>query len=333
MLAVGMKGATFGAFVVRRLLWAAFLLVAASMVTYVFFWLVPADPAGPRAGTGSATVDANGMLRHYLHLDKPIWEQYLLFMRGMLHGSLGQSLATRQPVAAMIGHDAPITFSLLLGAAVMWLAISIPAGAYAALRPRSVFDRGVSLFVFAGLSAPAMFLGLVLSYVFGYRLRLTPIQGYCDFTVGNPAATCDGPVHWAYHLLLPWATFMFLFAAMYLRMVRVSVIDAMSEEYVRTARAKGASERRVVMNHVLRNALTPIVTMIGLDAGTAIFAATITEKTFGLPGLGLQSVKAYQANDEPVIIGLVMLCVICVVTLNVIVDLAYAFLDPRVRLA
>jgi peptide/nickel transport system permease protein len=332
MLAGEMRGASFGAFVVRRLLWAAFLLVVASIVTYVFFWLVPADPAGPRPGAGSAAIDANGMLRHYLHLDKPIWEQYLLFMRGLLHGSLGQSLATRQPVTSIIRGDAPITASLVLGAAVLWLGISIPAGAYAALRPRSAFDRGVSLFVFAGLSAPAMFLGLVLSYVFGYRLRVTPIQGYCDYLTGNPAATCDGPVNWAYHLLLPWITFMFLFAAMYLRMVRVSVLDAMSEEYVRTARAKGAPERRVVVNHVLRNALTPIVTMIGLDAGTAIFAATITEKTFGLPGLGLQSVKAYQANDEPMIIGLVMLCVICVVTLNVIVDLAYAYLDPRVHL-
>jgi peptide/nickel transport system permease protein len=328
-----MRGPSFAAFVVRRLLWAAFLLIVASIVTYVFFWLVPSDPAGPRAGAGSGTVDANTMLRHYLHLDQPMWKQYLLFMRGMLHGSLGQSLATRQPVMSIIGGDAPITFSLLLGAAVMWLAISIPAGAYAAIRPRSLFDRGVSLFVFAGLSAPAMFLGLVLSYIFGYRLKLTPIQGYCDFLTGSHAATCNGPVHWAYHLLLPWITFMFLFAAMYLRMVRVSVIDALSEEYVRTARAKGAPERRVLVNHVLRNALTPIVTMIGLDAGTAIFAATITETTFGLPGLGLQSVKAYQANDEPMIIGLVMLCVVCVVTLNVLVDLAYAFLDPRVRLA
>ena len=321
-----------GVFVLRRIVWAAFMLVVASIVTYVFFWLVPSDPAGSRAGAASGTIDAHTMLRHYLHLDKPMWEQYLLFMKGMLHGSLGQSLATRQPVTSMIRGDAPITISLVLGAAVMWLAIAVPAGAYAAHRPRSLFDRGASRFVFAGLSAPAMFLGLVLSYIFGYRLRVTPIQGYCDFLTGNPAATCKGPVNWAYHLLLPWTTFMFLFAAMYLRMVRVSVIDALSEEYVRTARAKGAPERRVLVNHVLRNALTPIVTMIGLDAGTAIFAATITEFTFGLPGLGLQSVKAYQANDEPVIIGLVMLCVICVVTLNTLVDLAYGFLDPRVRL-
>ena len=324
---------SFGAFLVRRVLWAGFVLVVASVVTYVVFWLVPADPGGAHAGSASSTVDSQTMLRHYLHLDKPVWEQYLLFMRGLIHGSLGQSLATRQPVLSVIWGDAPITLSLLLGAAVLWLAISIPGGALAAVRPRSLFDRGVSLFVFAGLSAPAMFLGLVLSYVFGYRLHLTPIQGYCDFLTSNPAATCKGPVHWAYHMLLPWITFMFLFAAMYLRMVRVSVLETLSEEFVRTARAKGAPERRVLVRHVLRNALTPVVTMIGLDAGTAIFAATITETTFGLPGLGLQSVKAYQANDEPMIIGLVMLCVVFVVTLNLLVDLAYAFLDPRVKLS
>jgi peptide/nickel transport system permease protein len=126
---------------------------------------------------------------------------------------------------------------------------------------------------------------------------------------------------------------MFLFAAMYLRMVRVSVLDAMSEEYVRTARAKGAPERRVIVRHIMRNSLTPVVTMIGLDASTAIFAATITEAVFGLPGLGLQTIRAYQTNDDPMIIGLVMLCVVSVVTLNVLVDLAYGFLDPRVRLA
>jgi peptide/nickel transport system permease protein len=320
-------------FVLRRLLWAAFLLVAASIITYVFFWLVPADPASVRSSTPSGPVDAHRMLRHYFHLDKPIWEQYLLFMRGLLHGSLGNSLATHQPVSATLRGELPITGSLVLGAAVMWLGIAIPAGTLAALRPRSLFDRGASVFVFAGLSAPAMFLGLVLSYVFGYRLRLTPIEGYCNFLTGNPAATCDGPVHWAYHLLLPWTTFMFLFAAMYLRMVRVSVLDAMSEEYVRTARAKGAPERRVIVRHIMRNSLTPVVTMIGLDASTAIFAATITEAVFGLPGLGLQTIRAYQTNDDPMIIGLVMLCVVSVVTLNVLVDLAYGFLDPRVRLA
>jgi peptide/nickel transport system permease protein len=333
MLAGEMRGQALGAFVVRRLLWAAFLLVAASLVTYVFFWLVPSDPTTVRSATPNGPADAQRMLRHYLHLDKPIWEQYLLFMRGLTHGSLGNSLASHEPVSSIIRGDAPITASLVLGAAVLWLGIAIPAGTLAALRPRSAFDRGVTLFVLAGLSAPAMFLGLMLSYVFGYRLRVTPIQGYCNFLTNSPAATCDGPVRWAYHLLLPWVTFMFLFAAMYLRMVRVSVLDALSEDYVRTARAKGAPERRVVVRHVLRNSLTPVVTMVGLDAGTAIFAATITERVFGLPGLGLQAVKAYQANDEPMIIGLVMLCVVCVVALNLVVDVAYAFLDPRVRLA
>lgn len=332
MLGNEMGGRAFGAFFLRRLLWAAFTLVVASMVTYVFFWLVPSDPAKVRSASPTGPVDAHRMLEHYFHLDKPMWEQYLLFMRGLLHGSLGNSLATRQPVTSTLRGEIPITGSLVIGAAIMWLAIAIPGGTLAAVRPRSLFDRGATLFVFMGLSAPAMFLGLVLSYVFGYRLRLTPIEGYCNLIPGNPAATCDGPMHWASHLLLPWITFMFLFAAMYLRMVRVTVLDAISEEYVRTARAKGAPERRIIVRHVLRNSLTPVITMIGLDASTAIFAATITEAVFGLPGLGLQAIHAYQSNDDPVIIGLVMLCVVTVVTLNLLVDLAYGFLDPRIRL-
>ena len=323
---------SLGVFVVRRLLWAGFLLVVASVVTYVFFWLVPADPAALHAGS-QLNPKQTLMLRHFLHLDQPIWRQYLLYVRGMLHGSLGNSLANRQPVMSILSSEAPATGSLLLGAAVLWLGISIPAGTFAAVRPRSLFDRGATLFTLAGLSAPAMFFGLVLSYVFGYRLRVTPIAGYCNFFTGDPAATCDGPIQWAYHLLLPWITFMFLFAALYLRMVRANVLEGFHEDHVRTARAKGASERRVLVHHVLRNSLTPIVTMIGLDAGTVIFAATLTESVFEVPGLGRQAIQAYQANDEPVIIGLVMLCVVFVVTLNVLVDIAYAFLDPRVRLS
>ena len=327
-----MSGPSIGAFVVRRLLWAVFLLFAATVITYVFFWLVPADPATFHAASQLGPQQAE-MMRHFLHLDQPVWKQYLLYVQRLLHGSLGNSLATRQDVGSILGADAPVTGSLLVGAAVLWLGIAIPAGTLAGLRPRSVFDRGATLFVLAGLSAPAMWLGLVLSYVVGYRLHLTPIAGYCNFFTGNVTASCDGPLQWAYHLILPWTTFMFLFAALYMRMVRAAVLDAVHEDHVRTARAKGAPEMRVVLHHVLRNSIAPVVTMIGLDAGTAIFAATITETVFGLPGLGHQAMVAYGNDDEPVIMGLVMLCVVCVVVLNFLVDVAYALLDPRVRMA
>jgi peptide/nickel transport system permease protein len=186
-------------------------------------------------------------------------------------------------------------------------------------------------FVLVGISAHPVWIGLILSYLFGYRLHLTPIAGYCNFFPGSATAQCTGPINWAYHLILPWITFMILFAALYVRLVRANVMETMSEDYVRTARAKGASQGRVMVHHVLRNSMLPVVTILGMDLGLALGGAIFTESIFNLPGLGHEVINAYNFNDLPMITGIVTFSTICVIVFNFIVDIAYGFLDPRIR--
>jgi len=318
-------------FLIRRLFWAIFLFLVATIVTYLIFWVIPADPAKLAAGRG-ATMQDVARVRHFLHLDEPIWEQYGRFVWNLVrHGSLGRSFVNREPVRYTIGQDAPVTASLVFGGAVFWLSLSIPVGILSALRPRSILDRISMGFVLVGISAHPVWIGLILSYVFGYRLHLTPIANYCNFFSGTPGAQCEGPVQWAYHLILPWCTFMILNAALYVRLVRANVMETMSEDYVRTARAKGASQRRVMIQHVLRNSMLPVVTILGMDLGLALGGAIFTEDIFNLPGLGHEVVNAYNNDDLPLITGIVVFSTICVITFNLLVDMAYGFLDPRIR--
>ena len=320
-------------FLVRRVLWAVFLCFAATVITYILFWVVPADPSSLHSHSQLNFVTAQ-RLRHYLHLDQPIWKQYLLFLWSLVgRASLGYSFVSRQPVNNIIGKDAPVTASLVLGGAVFWLALSIPVGILSALRPRSILDRISMTFVLVGISAHPVWIGLILSYVFGYKLGLTPIAGYCNLLGAEPGTTCSGPVQWAYHLLLPWAAFMLLFAALYVRLIRANVMETLHEDYVRTARAKGATERRVLIHHVLRNSALPVVTILGMDIGLALGGAIFTETVFALPGLGHEIVQAYEAEDSPLITGIVIFAAFCVVVTNLIVDIAYTFLDPRIRLS
>jgi peptide/nickel transport system permease protein len=176
-----------------------------------------------------------------------------------------------------------------------------------------------------------VWIGLIFSYVFGYKLGLTPIAGYCNFFPGTVGAQCEGPVQWAYHLILPWCTFMILFAALYVRLIRANVMETMNEDYVRTARAKGASQRRVMVQHVLRNSMLPVVTILGMDLGLALGGAIFTEGIFNLPGLGREIVQAYNRADLPLITGIVVFSTIAVIVFNFLVDVAYGFLDPRIR--
>ncbi len=318
-------------FIIRRLLWAVFLFFAATIVTYLIFYVIPADPAALAAGKAATQAEV-AKVRHFMHLDQPIWEQYLRFLWNIIgHQSLGTSFVNRQSVNHIIGQDAPVTSSLVFGGAVFWLSLSIPVGVLSALRPRSVMDRVSMTFVLIGISAHPVWIGLILSYVFGYKLGLTPIADYCNFFGGTPGATCSGPVQWAYHLILPWVTFMVLFAALYVRLVRASVMETMSEDYVRTARAKGASERRVMIQHVLRNSMLPVVTILGMDIGLALGGAIFTESIFQLPGLGRELISANNNDDLPLITGIVVFATIAVIFFNMLVDVAYAFLDPRIR--
>jgi peptide/nickel transport system permease protein len=209
--------------------------------------------------------------------------------------------------------------------------IAIPVGVLSALRPRSLLDRISMTFVLIGISAHPIWIGLIFAYVFGFRLHLTPITGYCDFI--NPSTDCGGPVQWAYHMLLPWMTFAILFAALYVRMIRANTLDTMNEDYVRTARAKGAPEWRVLRSHILRNAMLPVVTMLGMDIGLALGGAVFTETVYSLPGLGKTAVGALNNYDIPTVQGVIVFATIAIIIFNLVVDLLYAWVDPRIRLA
>ena len=245
--------------------------------------------------------------------------------------SLGRSFATRQDVNSVVGRSAPVTASLVLGGAIMWMLIALPLGILSALRPRSLLDRISMIFVLIGISAHPVWLGLIFAYVFGFKLGLTPITGYCNAI--NPVGSCGGPVQWAYHLILPWMTFAILFAALYVRMIRANVMETLNEDYVRTARAKGAPEWQVMRSHVLRNALLPVVTMLGMDISLALGGAVFTESVYGLPGLGRTLLQSLDSFDLPITLGIVVFATISIIVINLFVDLIYAVVDPRIRLA
>lgn len=229
----------------------------------------------------------------------------------------------------VIARAAPVTISLVLGGAVVWLLLAFPIGILSALRPRSLLDRAGMIFVLIGVSAHPLWIGLVLSYIFGFQLAATPIAGYC--AVFSPSETCGGPVQWAYHLLLPWFAFGVVFAAIYARMIRASVLETLDAEHVRTARAFGMSEWRILKTQVLRNAMLPIVTMVGMDVGIAFSGAIFVERAFNLPGIGPLLFQALARRDLPVLMGIVVLVTTAILIVNLIVDLLYPVLDPRVR--
>ena len=319
-------------FVIRRFFWAIWLFLVATIITYIIFFVIPSDPATIACGT-HCTPQIIAHVRHSLHLDIPIYQQYWIFLWNMIkHQSLGYSFVNGNSVRWLIAQDAPITASLVFGGAVFWLGISIPIGILSALRPRSILDRFSMLFVLIGISAPAVWIGLILAYLIGFKLGWTPIADYCNLIPSNAVGQCSGPVQWAYHMILPWMTFMFLFAALYVRLIRANVMETMSEDYVRTARAKGASSTRVLFQHVLRNSMLPVVTILGMDIGLALGGAVFTETVFKLRGLGAELILSASRNDLPVVVGVVIFATIAVIIFNFIVDVAYAWLDPRIRL-
>jgi peptide/nickel transport system permease protein len=321
-----------GRFLLRRLFWAAFMFLVATIVTYAIFFLVPSfDPSAVAGGSGS-TPEYAARLRAFLGIDQPLWKSYGLFLWHILHGSLGQSWYYRVPTSRLILEDLPVTASLVFGGAILWLAVSIPIGVLSALRPRSLLDRASMVFVLIGISAHPIWIGLLLAYVFGFKLGVTPIAGYCNF-FGGGLNGCGGPAQWAYHLLLPWATFMLLFAALYVRLIRASVMETMGEDYVKTARSKGVPERRVLVHHILRNSLLPVVTILGMDIGLALGGAIFTETVFNLHGLGQQMIISVNTNDLPMIASIVVFSTLAVILFNLLVDIAYAFLDPRITLS
>ncbi|MGZ4308173.1 MAG: ABC transporter permease [Gaiellaceae bacterium] len=317
-------------YVVRRLAWTVVMLAVISLITFVIFLAIP-NTAASRQGLVAPDLQTQWNLQgHSLEY------QYVHFLdRVVVHGDLGHSLRQPLTVRYMLGRALPVTISLMIGGTIVCLLLAFPIGLLAALRPRSFLNRGLMIFILIGVSTHAVWLSLFFSYIFGAKLHWFPVAGYCDLryhAVNAGTTGCGGPRYWAYHMVLPWVTFGLLFAAFYARMIRASVLEALDEDYVRTARAKGASERKVVQGHVLRNAMLPIVTMLGMDVAFAFVSVIFIETVFQLPGIGWTLYQALPSTDLPVIMGVTLVICTGAILGNLVADLAYCWVDPRVRL-
>ena len=316
-------------YIIRRLLWSILLLFVVSFITFVMFVLLPsADPAVLRAGR-QPTPELIAAIRENLGLDKPWYHQYYVYMRDLiLHFDFGYSYQNNIAVRTTIFDRLPATISLAIGAAVVWLVIGISIGIISAIKRGTILDRAAMGFALLAISAPVYWVGLVSIYLFSKDLgKLVPIfQGSGQYTPFT-----QDPIAWASALILPWLVLATAFAAIYARFLRANLLDVMGEDYIRTARAKGLSERRVVFRHGLRSAITPIVTIFGLDLGILLGGAILTETVFNIPGIGRLAFDAIQKSDLPTVQGTVLMGAFFIIFLNLIVDVVYAFLDPRVR--
>jgi peptide/nickel transport system permease protein len=330
-------------FIIRRLAATVVVLVIVSMITFAIFFLIPklggettyqlAIQYVGRNPTHSAVLQ----IEQQLGLNQPIYLQYWHFVRAIVVGEhytagpvsvycpppcFGYSFKSQQPVWPMMVSDIPVTASLAIGAAVLWLASGLAIGVISALKRGTFFDRVSMGAALAGVSLPIFFTGLIALDLFSYKWQIFNVQ-YVGIT--------QNPLQWARNLVLPWVCLAFLYSALYARLTRSGMLETMSEDYIRTARAKGLPERTVIVKHGLRAALTPIVTIFGMDIGLLIGGAIITEVTFSLHGLGLFTIEAIQNQDFPEIMGVVMLAAFFVVIANLIVDILYSVIDPRVR--
>src|SRR3954453_4236566 len=317
-----------GRYIIRRILWVILLLFVVSAVTFLIFYTLPsADPAVLRAGK-SPDPTLIAQIRHTLGLDKPVYVQYYRYMKGIiLHFDFGFSFQDSQPVRHEIFSRLPATISLTFGAVVVWLLIGLPVGIISAIRRRSLADRVSMGGALLAISAPVYWLGLVALYLFAKDIGLIHIFD----GAGTYKPFSEDPGQWFGSLILPWVVLAASFAAFYARLLRANLIETMSEDYIRTARAKGLSERRVIGRHAIRAAITPIVTILGLDIGILLGGAILTETVFNIPGIGRLAYDGIQNADLPVIQGTVLFGALFIVIANLIVDIVYAFLDPRVR--
>jgi peptide/nickel transport system permease protein len=315
-------------YIIRRLLWMVVLLFLVSLLTFIIFYVFPsADPAVLRAGhQPSPRVVAE--IRHRFGLDKPLLTQYFNYMKALvLHFQFGYSYQNDISVRTQIFSRLPATVSLVVGAAVFWLVIGIAIGTISATRPRSRFDRAAMGAALVAISAPVFWLGLLALYLFATNSGKFPLLPGQGSYVGLTAH----PGKWFLSMLMPWLVLAASFAAIYARLLRANLIETLSEDYIRTARAKGLSERRVILRHGLRAAITPIVTAAGLDIGVLLGGAILTETVFNIPGIGRLAYDSITNADLPMIQGTVLLGAFFILIANLIVDILYAFIDPRVR--
>ena len=316
----------------HRVMWMTFVILIVTLITFVIFYVMPPGNPATRFAGKQPTPEIIAEVESRLGLDRPLYVQYGLFVQRLFTGDeygwpgLGFSYDSSNPVKDELIERAPRSLFLVAGAAIVWLMIGIPIGLVSALRRRTVADRMAMGFGLFGISAPVFWLALMALFVFWETLGVESMgTGYVPLG--------EDPWLWFMHLIMPWTVVALLFAAFYARMVRGNLIDVMSEDYIRTARAKGLSERKVVMKHGLRAGLTPVVTMFGMDIGLLIAGTVVSETVFNIQGLGQWTVSAVFGADLPVIIAVTVVAALSISFLNLIVDLVYAYLDPRVRFA
>jgi len=332
-------------FIIRRLLATVLLLVVVSAITFAIFFLLPRLAGQSTYQLAAQYVGRNPTpsqvhaIEVKLGLNQPLQVQFGRFLKGIVAGEnysngpsithcpapcLGYSWRDQQPVWPLLVSYIPVTLSLALGAAVIWLVSGVAIGVLSALRRGSFFDRVAMGTALLGVSLPIFFTGQILLLIFSFKWQIFPNVQY--------VSPFSNPLEWAKNLILPWLTLAFLYSALYARITRAGMLETMHEDYIRTARAKGLPERTVILRHGLRAALTPVLTIFGLDLGLLLGGAVITEYTYSLHGLGLFTIEAINNSDLPEIMGVVLLAAFFIVIANLIVDILYAAVDPRVRL-
>jgi peptide/nickel transport system permease protein len=327
-------------FVLKRAAGAVVQILIVTVGAWLLFFVIArftgASPAQRIAGK-TATQAQIRLVTKLLGLSKPYWQQYLIFLGHLATGNFGYSYVQARPVAQIIWPALRVTASLVFGAALLWMLIAVPIGAYCAKRPRSLGDVTFRVLAVIGMSIPVFWLAPMVAYVFGFeptegrllgiplphRMSIFPISGYVDLGTN--------PVQWAYHLVLPWLTMAVGFAAVYIRYLRTMTAEQLSEDYTRTATAKGASSFRVLTRHVGRNLLPPVTVLLGADVAYALTGVFFVETVFNLPGIGFTGVSAIENLDYPVITAVIIVSAFAAVLSNAIVDILHIALDPRLR--
>ena len=336
------------AFLVRRVAVLLLLLLLLTFITFLLFVKIPSEPAGFLVDVQRSSPAEIAHARHLLGADRPVYVQYAKWVWRLGHGDFGRDWLTSgltvngvytpgMPVRSELLESAGVTASLVFGGVIVLLLVAVPLGTFAATRPNSLVDRAITAVSLVGISSHPLVLALLVQLFLAKRWEVFPVNGYCPlFHKPGPEAflpNCTrGPTDWALHLILPWCTFALFFVALYARVVRARMIEVLREPFIRTARAKGASESRIVRKHALPNAWLPIITMIGMDVGTALGVAVYVETVFGLPGLGYKTVESISGGNinVPVIAGIVVFTGAAIMLINLLLDLLYAVIDPRI---
>lgn len=334
------------AYIIRRVFAAVILLLVVSAVTFAIFYLVPklggqtTDSMAAQYVGKSPDPDVIAAVKKNLGLDQPLYTQYWHFVKGLVAGAkynfgpdpavchapcFGYSFKTHTEVWPQLVKRIPVTFSLAVGAAVIWVVSGVATGILSALKRGSIWDRLAMGIALAGVSLPMFFTGLVLLALFSFHWTIWDDLQFVPFT--------QNPAEWAWNLILPWVSLAFLYSALYARLTRAGMLETMGEDYIRTARAKGLVERKVIIKHGLRSALTPLITIFGMDFALLIGGAVITEQVFSFQGLGAYAIQGVTRADLPIVMGVTLVAAFFIVVCNLLVDLVYAAIDPRVRLS